>query len=244
MNAAAPAAAAGSAVCIGRIRALLTGRVQPYTRTDSRSAIAKQPRSGPVHAGPLGLEGDEQGDLRVHGGPDKAVHCYAWAQYAPWRQELAGNATAQALLAQPGAFGENFSLDGMDEHSVCLADQWQVGSALLEVSQGRQPCWKLNDRFAVPDMALRVQDSLRAGWYLRVLRPGQVQAGDTVYLATRPYPGWSIARLLRAIAQRDCTPETLRAILTLPLPPSWRKLFTRRLDSACVEDWTSRLTGR
>ena len=114
----------------------------------------------------------------------------------------------------------------------------------LEVSQGRQPCWKLNDRFGLPDMALRVQTSLRAGWYLRVLQVGQVQAGDTVWLLARPHPEWPIDRLLRVIAERDCAPETLREILTLPLPPSWHRLFTRRLESASVEDWSSRLVGK
>ena len=237
MNATTPQA-------LGQLRALLTGRALPYTRPGSRSAIAKEPRSGPVDVGTLGLEGDEQGDPRVHGGPDKAVHCYAFGQYAPWRQELAGNATAQALLAQPGAFGENFSLDGLDETQVCLGDQWQVGSARFEVSQGRQPCWKLNDRFGVPDMALRVQTSLRAGWYLRVLQAGQAQAGDTIWLLARPHPAWPVARLLRAIAERDCAPGTLREILTLPLPSSWHKLFTRRLETASVEDWSSRLVGK
>ena len=189
MNATTPQA-------LGQLRALLTGRALPYTRPGSLSAIAKEPRSGPVDVGALGLEGDEQGDPRVHGGPDKAVHCYAFSQYAPWRQELADNATAQALLAQPGAFGENFSLDGINESQVCLADQWQVGSARFEVSQGRQPCWKLNDRFGVADMARRVQDTGRTGWYLRVLRPGRLGVGDALQLRARPHPAWPLARLL------------------------------------------------
>jgi MOSC domain-containing protein YiiM len=229
---------------IGRIRTLLTGHVQPYTRAGSRSAIDKQPRGGPVDLGPLGLQGDEQGSPSVHGGPDKAVHCYAWQHYAPWRQALAGHALALERLDCPGAFGENFSLDGLDEQCVCIADQWRVGGAVLEVTQGRQPCWKLDDRFGVPGMALRVQDSLRAGWYLRVLEPGPVQAGNRVHLLARPHPHWSIARLLRAIATRDCTPATLQAILALPLPPSWRTLFTHRLETGCVEDWAPRLVGR
>lgn len=229
---------------IATLRAVLTGRALPYIRAGSLSAIAKQQRSGPVEVGPPGLEGDEQGDPRVHGGPDKAVHCYAFGQYAPWREELAGNATAQLLLAQPGAFGENLSLDGITDVQVCLADQWQIGSARFEVSQGRQPCWKLNDRFAVPDMALRVQASLRTGWYLRVLQAGQVQAGDQVLLRARPHPDWPITRLLRTIAERDCDPATLRQILALPLPPSWHRLFTRRLESATAEDWDARLIGK
>ena len=229
---------------LGRVRAVLTGQVRPYTRAGSMSAIAKQERTGPVAAGPLGLAGDEQGDPRVHGGPDKAVHCPAPPQYQPWRAELAGHATAQSLLARPGAFGENLSLDGMDETQVCLGDQWQIGGVRLEVSQGRQPCWKLNDRFCVPDMALRVQNSLRAGWYMRVLQGGELQAGDAVRLLARPHPQWPIARLLRVIAERDCTPETLRQILALPLPPSWHRLFARRLDNAGAEDWAARLEGR
>lgn len=228
---------------IGSVRAVLTGRARPYTRPGSMSAIDKQPCSGPVTVGALGLEGDEQGDLRVHGGPYKAVHVYAWGQYAPWRTELAGNATAQDLLARPGAFGENFSTDGLDEASVCLGDQWQVGSVRLEVSQGRQPCWKLSDRFGVPDMALRVQSSLRTGWYLRVLEPGRVQAGDTVWLLVRPHPGWPLVRILRAIAEGDCTPPLMRQLLALPLPPNWERLFQRRLDSGQVEDWGPRLEG-
>ncbi len=228
---------------IGQLRSVLTGRAQPYTRPGSVSAIDKRPRSGAVAATQLGLAGDEQGDTRVHGGPLKAVHCYAWEQYQPWRDELAEHPRALALLEQPGAFGENFSLQGVDEASVCLGDEWQVGSARLAVSQGRQPCWKLSDRFQVPDMALRVQTSLRTGWYLRVLQDGQVQAGDSVWLTARPHPDWPLARIMRAIAGRDCTPELMRQLLALPLPPNWERLFARRLDSGQAEDWHLRLEG-
>ncbi|HCL87501.1 MAG TPA: MOSC domain-containing protein [Comamonadaceae bacterium] len=228
---------------LGTLRVVLTGTAVPYTRPGSTSAIDKRPRGGTVAVGPLGLEGDEQGDLRVHGGPHKAVHCYPWAHYELWRWELAAQPQALDLLSRPGAFGENFSLDGLDETSVCLGDQWQVGSARLEVSQGRQPCWKLNDRFRVPDMALRLQASLRTGWYLRVLQPGQVQEGDVVQLLARPYPQWPLARILRVIAERECTPELLSELLALPLPPSWQRLFTRRLEAGQAEDWSARVNG-
>ncbi|WP_326544314.1 MOSC domain-containing protein [Pseudorhodoferax sp.] len=226
---------------IGQVRAVLTGAAHPYTRPGSRSAIAKAVRDRPVAAGALGLAGDEQGDLRVHGGPDKAVHCYAWAHYAHWRTVLPG--AAAPLLAQPGAFGENLSLDLLDEHGACIGDRWQIGSALLELSQGRQPCWKLNDRFQVPDMARRVQDSSRAGWYLRVLQPGQLQAGDAVLLRARPHPDWSVARLLQLIAERSCDPALLDQVLALPLPPSWQRLFARRRAQGQAEDWAARLQG-
>lgn len=231
------------ALVVGRLRAVLVGLAQPYTRADSRSAIDKRPVDGPVVVGPLGLAGDEQGDPRVHGGPDKAVHCYPWSHYDPWLRELTGP-VAGALLQAPGAFGENFSLEaGLDEHDVCIADHWAIGEALFEVSQGRQPCWKLNDRFDVPGMARRVQHSGRTGWYLRVLEPGRVSAGDSVRLVARPHVEWPLARLLRVIAERDRDPRTLAAVLALPLPPSWHKLFKARLDSGEVECWQRRMEG-
>ncbi len=228
---------------IGRVRAVLTGKVRPYTRPGSLSAIDKQPRSGSVAVNLLGLEGDEQADTRVHGGPDKAVHCYAWPHYDAWRDELTSSKATQ-LLQAPGAFGENLTLEpGLDEHQVCLADQWAVGSAVFEVSQGRQPCWKLNDRFETPDMARRVQQSGRAGWYLRVLTPGQIAAGDVIQLTARPHGDWPLARLLQLIADRNCEPQVMRSALALPLPASWHKLFQGRLDSGQIESWQKRLEG-
>ena len=204
------------------------------------SGIDKRPLAGAVAVGAEGLHGDEQGDTRVHGGPDKAVHVYPWAHYAVWQLELG----ARPLLEAPGAFGENLSVDGLDEHSVCLGDAWSIGSARFVVSQGRQPCWKLSDRFGVPDMARRVQASGRTGWYLRVLGTGSVSAGDAVLLAHRPHPGWPLARIAALIDQRVCEPSALRELLALPLPPSWRRLFERRLTQGLAEDWSARLEGQ
>lgn len=201
------------------------------------SAIAKRPVCQPVMVGALGLRGDEQADRTVHGGPDKAVHLYAWQHYAAWRRELPD----RRVLDQAGAFGENLSVDGLDEAGVCIADRWRIGSAELEVSQGRQPCWKLNLRFDVADMSARVQNSLRAGWYCRVTQPGAVQAGDAMRLVARAHPRWSIARLLALIRDRECNPEVLAEVLELPLTASWRKLFQRRLEAGKVEDWKPRM---
>lgn len=224
---------------IGTIRAVLTGKAVPYTRPGSRSAIAKSVRTAPVRLGPDGLEGDEQGDVRIHGGADKAVHCYAWAHYRAWRREL----PHCGLLARPGAFGENLSVEGLVEEDVCLGDRWRVGSALLELSQGRQPCWKLNDRFDAPDMARRVQDSLRTGWYMRVIAPGLIEQGDAIALLERPFPDWTVARLLALIRDRVRDPAQLSEVLGLPLPDSWRRLFRARLESGAVESWARRLDG-
>lgn len=225
---------------IGRVRAVLTGRATDYTRPGSRSAIAKTAVLSPVSVTASGLQGDEQGDLRVHGGPGKAVHCYPWAHYPVWRDALPGC----TVLERPGAFGENFSIDGLTEHEVCIGDRWQVGTAIFAVSQGRQPCWKLNDRFGVPDMAQRVQASLRTGWYLRVLETGVVQTGDAIVLLERPCPDWTLARLLALIRDRTTDPSQLAEVLALPLPDAWRRLFHARLTSGKVESWSKRLEGQ
>jgi MOSC domain-containing protein YiiM len=227
-------------IVVGALDEILIGRALPYTRPGSSSAIDKRPVvAGEIQIGALGLEGDEQGDLRAHGGVDKAIHCYPLAHYAAWHKELPDT----PLLQSSGAFGENFSISGMSECDVCIGDRWRAGSCVFEVSQGRQPCWKLNDRFAVADMALRVQNSLWAGWYLRVLQPGRVVRGAEIHLAARPYPAWTVERLLALIRDGECCAQVLQEILALPLPASWRGLFQRRLETGQVELWNQRLYG-
>lgn len=224
----------------GRIRALLVGKAVPFARAGATSAIDKSIVDRALSITLLGLDSDEQADLRVHGGPDKAIHAYAWDHYRYWRQQL----PECQLWERPGAFGENFSVDGLDESSVCIGDHWSAGSALLEVSQGRQPCWKLNPRFGVVDMSLRVQESLRAGWYFRVIQCGTVRPHDPLELVARPHPEWSIERLLALIRNRTCDRQLLGEVLRLPLTSSWRKLFSRRAEFEVVEDWGPRLNGK
>lgn len=218
---------------------VLTGRAVPFTRPGSASAIAKQPRHDRIEVHAEGLHGDEQGDRRVHGGPDKAIHHYALDHYPRWRDDLG----AHPLLQASGAFGENLSTLGMTESTVCLGDRYAVGSAVLEVSQGRMPCWKLNDRFGMPDLARRVQDTGRTGWYYRVLQPGALRAGDTLTLLERPHPTWPLARLSTLLFQRVLDFDELRAAQVLPLVPSWRKLVDARLARGEREDWSRRLDG-
>ncbi|MBA1205116.1 MOSC domain-containing protein [Pseudomonas capeferrum] len=219
---------------------LLTGRARPYTRAGTRSAIDKRSQTGPRKVTLLGIEGDEQGDLRVHGGVEKAIHHYPHEHYGAWADELGEH----GLLARPGAFGENFSTRGWSEADVCLGDRIRIGTALLEVSQGRLPCWKLDDRFGVERMALRMQQNGRTGWYYRVLEEGQVQVGDRLRLVERPHPDWSIARLSAVLFDKRLEAALLEECLALPLVPSWRKTLQRRLEQRQVEDWTSRLHGR
>lgn len=228
---------------LGHIHAVLRARAVPCLHLDGRpgglSAIAKQAVAQPVQIGELGLEGDEQGNPRVHGGPEKAVHHYALEHYAAWRGELG----ALPVLDAPGAFGENLATTGVTEATLCWGDRVRIGSVLLEVSQSRQPCWKLNTRFGVVDMAARVQKTGRTGWYYRVLEAGQVQAGETLWLVERPHPDWPLSRVIEVLYQRTLDPQLLRALARLRLPTSWQTLVQHRLEHHAVEDWNRRITG-
>lgn len=221
------------------VDSVLTGQAVPYTRPGTRSAIARQPLAGVAQVGVLGIAGDEQGDRRVHGGLDKALHHYAFDHYLAWRRDLGDI----AVLARPGAFGENLSTRGLTEADVCLGDRLRIGSVLLEVSQSRQPCWKLNDRFGVADMALRVQQTGRTGWYYRVLEPGTLQAGDALDLVARPHPGWNLLRLIDVLYRQPLDIPVLESMQELPLTPSWHRLVAGRLASRQVESWSARIKG-
>lgn len=221
------------------LRQVLAGTSRPFTRPCSFTGIDKVSVSGPVDVAALGIMGDEQGDRRIHGGPDKAIHHYPFEHYQAWLQ-LIGN---HPRLAQPGAFGENLSTVGVDESRVCLGDIFRCGSVLLEVSQTRQPCWKLNDRFEVSDMALRMQASAMTGWYYRVLEDGVLQAGDPIVLQDRPIPQWSLRRVIALLYQRSPNVDELSQFAQLPLVPSWRALVERRLSTGQVENWASRVLG-
>lgn len=220
--------------------AVCVGRAAPFGPQGQPSAMAKRPIAGRVKVTTLGLEGDEQADRRNHGGVDKAVHHYPFDHYAAWRTELPECA---GLLGAYGAFGENLATLGLGEENVCVGDLFRAGSALLQVSQARQPCWKLDVRFAVSGMARRVQDSRRTGWYYRVVEPGELEPGDTLALVERPHADWSLDRLL-AVLYRDCLDvAALAAIAALPsLAPGWRELAAKRLESGQVEDWSRRLS--
>lgn len=224
---------------IGSVLAVLAGKAVPYARPGALSAIDKQARNGRAAVGTLGLEGDEQGDPRYHGGSHKAIHLYAFEHYARWRDEIG----PRQALSRPGGFGENLSTLGVDERTLCLGDRLAIGTAALEISQGRQPCWKLNHRFDQRDMARRLQDTGRTGWYCRVLQPGDIGAGDDIRLLARPYPEWTLARLVEAFYRRGLERELLLEIARLPLVESWRALIEKRLESGQLEDWSRRLDG-
>ena len=224
------------------IAALFTGPVRPLGDPPVPSGIVKQPRAGPVRLSVRGFEGDAQGDTVYHGGPEKAVHHYAADHYAAWRARWPDSPVPLA----PGAFGENVAAYGMTEADVCIGDVYRAGSALLQVSQGRQPCWKLNRRFARPDAAPAMQRSGATGWYYRVLEEGVIAPGDDLVLLERPCPDWPLDRLIRALFPADPAapglPDEWRVAAALdPLAPNWRAAFARRVDTGRIEDWSRRL---
>ena len=222
------------------IDALLTGTVRPLGDSGRDSGIDKHPVSAPLWLGAEGLRGDEQADRRFHGGPEKALHHYARDHYPGWLAELG----ERAVLAAPGAFGENISTLGLTEADVCVGDVFRAGTALIQVSQARQPCWKLDHRFGQRGMAARVQASGRTGWYYRVLQEGWLCAGDTLALCERPHPQWSLARVQDVLNRRVLDTDVLHALAALPeLSPNWRALFEKRAEAGQVEDWTRRLEG-
>lgn len=223
------------------IRHLYAGKVQPLGARQAPSAIAKAPLVGPWTITPTGLAGDEQGDRVNHGGPEKALHHYPRDHYARWAAETPALA---ARLAEAPAFGENISLSGMTEADICIGDVYRVGEVLLQVSQGRQPCWKLNERFGIKDMARRVQDTGRTGWYYRVLQPGRISPGDALELVERPQPDWPLTRLIDLLYRRTLAYDELARVAELPeLAANWRAMAARRISNRVVENWDRRLEG-
>jgi MOSC domain-containing protein YiiM len=220
---------------------VLMGPVAPLGPGGHLSGIAKTRAPGPWRIGAAGLEGDAQADRKHHGGVEKALHHFPLDHYGAWRAELGD----MALLDAPGAFGENLSTQGWTEENVCIGDVLRFGDALLQVSQGRQPCYKLSLRFGRRDMAKRVQESGRTGWYYRVLEPGVAKEGDPLELVERRRPDWPLARLTRLLYRDRDDRAGLAAMAALDeLAENWRSLAARRLETGKVENWSARLYGR
>ncbi|MBU2232899.1 MAG: MOSC domain-containing protein [Alphaproteobacteria bacterium] len=219
---------------------LLAGPVAPLGPRAAPSGINKRPVAGRVYVGVEGLTCDAQGDRKHHGGPEKALHHYASEHYEIWRKTIG----PRSVLDAPGAFGENLTTKGLTEDTVAVGDTFRLGEALIQVSQGRQPCWKLNIRFDVPDMALRVQRTGLTGWYYRVIETGYIEKGNELCLVDRLSPEWTLRRLWRTLYVDTMNLDELAAMSDLAhLPESWRRYAEKRLATRTVEDWSRRLSG-
>jgi MOSC domain-containing protein YiiM len=189
-----------------------------------RTSIFKRPVTGRVRVSTLNVEGDQQSDLTVHGGPDKAVYAYPSEHYPFWRTELPG------MDLPWGVFGENFTTAGLLEETVHIGDRFRVGSAEFVVTQPRMPCFKLGIRFNRSDMVKRFLQSGRTGFYFAVLKEGEVAAGDSIKLIEGDEHNIPVADVVNLYRGDATNQDLLRRVSELPsLPNSWREYFRKRL---------------
>jgi MOSC domain-containing protein YiiM len=190
-----------------------------WQRRTVSTGIFKEPVQGPVMMRTLNLDGDRQADLSVHGGTHKAVYVYPGEHYGPWRAELPG------VELPWGAFGENFTTEGLVEDEVHIGDRFRIGEAEVLVTQPRMPCFKLGIRFGDPEMVNRFLESRRSGFYLAVLREGRVEAGDAVELLGRDPNLVTVDEVNRLFLGEQDDDALARALQVEALPDGWKVHF-------------------
>jgi MOSC domain-containing protein YiiM len=192
------------------------------------TSFYKEPVEGRVALRTLNLDGDRQSDLTVHGGKDKAVYCYPIEHYEYWHRELPGAALPM------GSFGENFTTEGLpSENAIHVGDRFGIGSAEVVVTQPRLPCYKLGIRFGSDGMVKRFLDAGRSGFYLAVVREGEVAAGDEITVLSRDPESVPVSAITRLYLAKRFSEEEMqqvqRAVRVAALPESWRNYFREKL---------------
>ncbi|MBI4000931.1 MAG: MOSC domain-containing protein [Nitrospira defluvii] len=187
------------------------------------SGIFKCPVLGPIWLGQRNLQGDGQADLLHHGGLDKAVCAYSAEHWPYWQTILPPD------QLYGGAFGENFTLEQLREEDVCIGDVFSVGTAVVQISQPRQPCWKLARRWHIEDLAVQVERTGFTGWYFRVLQEGRVEVHQQLQLLDRPCPEWTVAAANRIMHhERNDQAAAERLSLCPFLSLSWQQSLRQR----------------
>lgn len=174
---------------------LLTGKPKEFASDGRTSAIAREPQAGAVMLGYEGFEGDEVADKIAHGGADKAVHLYPPEHYPYWNVKLDGH----PLLGSAGAFGENISAVGLTEDKVKIGDRFRMGNAVVEISHGRQPCWKIDHRFGAHGLSRDIIRNGKCGLYFRVIETGEVAAGDVMTQVEDAPHDWTVRRVFKLL---------------------------------------------
>ncbi len=210
-----------------RIAAVSTGlpREVSWKGQHVTTGIFKSPVYGPVALRRHNLEGDRQADLSVHGGPTKAVYLYPTQHYVYWRDELGDDELGW------GSFGENLTVDGLDEEAICIGDEFHVGSARVVVTEPRMPCYKLSIRFDRADMVKRFLTSQRTGFYFGVVEEGVIEAGDHLERVVEHPAGLRVADVTLLYTTERTNEALLRkAIAVAALPEKWRGFFEHQLQ--------------
>jgi MOSC domain-containing protein YiiM len=188
------------------------------------TSIFKTPVSRRVRVTSTNVEGDQQSDLSVHGGPEKAVYAYPAEHYDFWRRELPGEALPW------GSFGENFTTEGLVEDEVWIGDRYRVGTVELVVTQPRMPCYKLALRFGQVEIVKRFLDSRRSGFYFAVAREGDAGAGDVIERLPRDQQRLTVNDVVSLYATGSENQSLLASASDHPsLPAAWREHFRKRL---------------
>ncbi len=219
-----------------RVHSLRVGK--PFLHQSSfgqwSTALLKEEKSGEVWAGTDNLIGDEQADREHHGGVDKAICVYPVVHYDYWNNRLGGH-------WKPGDFGENLTVEGLDETCVAIGDVFEIGEALVQVTQPRSPCWKIARFHGVKELALYVQETGFTGWYLRVLREGLMKAGCPVVEREAANPRVTVQQA-NSIAYSDEDPAPL--LECVALSKRWREKFEKKRRSGRGPDFSNRLYGK
>lgn len=207
-----------------------------FHHKDVSTGIFKTPVDGELFLSWLNFEGDGQADLVHHGGREKAVCVYPYEHYPFWEKQL------QRTL-EYGAFGENLTVRGLLEEDVCIGDMFKLGEAIVQVSQPRQPCYKLSVRYGLLDMPLKLQETGYTGFYFRVLKEGVVSRRDGLVRIFAHPKGITVSYANRIMHREKDHIEGIKKILEVDeLSVNWRRTFQKRLDG--IEgDTTERLTG-
>ncbi len=191
------------------------------------TGIFKTKIKGSVSVTKLGLTGDYQADRRVHGGPEKAVHHYPAENYEILIRKY--GALTSSLV--PGALGENFSTVGLTERNICIGDIFSVGNVLLQVSQPRRPCWKINHKFGIETVSRFIQSNCITGWYYRVLAEGVINEGEHINLMERLNPGVTVANFLGIVNSHRPDQTRLKELENLTgLSQVWKTRVKKRVD--------------
>lgn len=223
---------------VGIVKEIFTGKVKTYGDKEAEckfnqewtTAAFKTPVADNIYLGTLGLTGDEQADTLHHGGEEKALFVYPRKHYEEWSRELGKEVAI-------GSNGENISVLGLSESDVCIGDIYQLGESMIEVTQPRRPCWKPARRLRDIELAKKIEQSGRTGWYYRVRVSGRIKRGDQFILLERKYPHWTMEKIndvLYKYTDNIGLMENLRDVDILPV--SFKETLNKRLQGQPVDD--------